>query len=88
MPGNKLEERGRQELIPAIRNPGDGASPTARQPSTKNITLTRATTTSLTTGRMCRREPRSEYVTGRTTISIRSVDTVLNGVTKLAYNAR
>jgi hypothetical protein len=74
--------------IPAMRKPGAGANPIAKQPSTTNIRLPRATTRSLIA--VCRpnRDSRREYMTGRMTISTTNVATALNGVMKLAYNIR
>ena len=77
---------GGEVCLPAMRNPGDGAKPIIKQPSTRNIRLPRATTRSRIAGRNPSREPRSEYMSGRITTSTISVAMALNGDMKLAYN--
>ena len=74
-------------FVPITRSAGFRASPIAKHPTTTNIKLTRATTRSLIAGRNPSREPRREYVSGRTTTSTTSVAAALKGVMKLAYNA-
>ena len=68
-----------------MRNPGDGARPITKQPSTRNIRLPRATTRSRIAGRKPSREPRREYVSGRIPTSIINVAMALKGDMKLAY---
>lgn len=71
--------------VPAINKLGTGASPIAKQPNTKNIKLPRATTRSLMAGCIPSREPRREYRSGRTAISITNVAIALKGEMKLDY---